>query len=88
MCLGIPGKIIEITDGFIRSCKVDFGGVIREACIETVPDANIGDYVLVHAGFVLNVISEQEAQETLETLEELMAIEEELRLDASAPSGA
>jgi hydrogenase expression/formation protein HypC len=88
MCLGIPGKITEITDGLIRSCQVDFGGVVREACVETVPDAKVGDYVLVHAGFVLNVISEQEAQETLEMLEQLMAIDEELRLDATAPGGA
>ena len=87
MCLGIPGKITEITEGLIRSCKVDFGGVIREACIETVPDAKVGDYVLIHAGFVLNVISEQEAQETLETLEQLMAIDEELGLEASALGG-
>ena len=65
MCLGIPGKIIEITDGLIRSCNVDFGGVVREACIETVPEAKVGDYVLVHAGFVLNIISEEEAQESL-----------------------
>ena len=88
MCLGIPGKIIEITDGLIRSCKVDFGGVLREACVETIPDAKIGDYVLVHAGFVLNVISEQDAQETLELLEQLMAIDEELGLDATVPGGA
>lgn len=83
MCLGVPGKIIEIhADRGLRMCKVDFGGVIREACIETLPEAKIGDYTIVHAGFALNLISEKEALETLDLLREMMAFNEELGEDS------
>ena len=72
MCLAIPGKIIEMLPGHqMKMCKVDFGGVIRQVCIETVPEAQIGDYVIVHAGFALNVLSEEEAAETLRLLAEI-----------------
>jgi hydrogenase expression/formation protein HypC len=70
MCLGVPGKIIEI----------DFGGVIREACIETLPEAQVGDYTIIHAGFALNILSEEEANLTLEALRELADINEELNV--------
>ena len=79
MCLGIPGKIIEIdASSGLRMCKVDFGGVIREACIETIPEAQIGDYTIVHAGFALNLLSEEEANETLSLLREISSFEDEL----------
>jgi hydrogenase expression/formation protein HypC len=79
MCLAVPGKIIEIyTAGTLRMARIDFGGVTREACIETLPEAQVGDYTVVHAGFALNLLSETEAQETLDALRELGAIEEEL----------
>jgi hydrogenase expression/formation protein HypC len=79
MCLGIPGKIVEISDqSGLRMCKVDFGGVIREACIESIPDAKVGDYTIVHAGYALNRLSEEEANETLDLLREISAVEEEL----------
>jgi hydrogenase expression/formation protein HypC len=72
MCLGIPGKIIEIyTSGTLKMAKVDFGGVIREACIETLPEAKVGDYTIIHAGFALNLLSESEAQETLDMLRQM-----------------
>jgi hydrogenase expression/formation protein HypC len=79
MCLGVPGKIIEIhnQDG-LRMCKVDFGGVVRDACIETLPEANVGDYTIIHAGFALNLLSEEEANLTLDALRELALIEDEL----------
>ncbi len=74
MCLGVPGKIVEIyTDRGLRMCKVDFGGAVREACIETLPDARVGDFTIVHAGFALNLLSEEEAQVTLELLREMSA---------------
>ncbi|MBN2046776.1 MAG: HypC/HybG/HupF family hydrogenase formation chaperone [Anaerolineaceae bacterium] len=80
MCLAVPGKIVEINqDGGLRMCKVDFGGVIQDACIETLPEAKIGDYIIVHAGFALNVLSEEEAQETLEAFRQLEAIDAEIR---------
>ena len=78
MCLGIPGKIIEIyeTQG-TRMCKVDFGGVIQEACLETVPEARPNDYAIVHAGFVLSLLSEQDAQETLAMFDEIARLADE-----------
>lgn len=81
MCLGIPGKIIEIyNENGLRMCKVDFGGVVREACIESVPDATVGSYTIIHAGFALNSLSEEEAQETLGLLREIAALDDELGL--------
>lgn len=72
MCLGVPGKIIEIyeSDG-IKMGKIDFGGVTREACLEYIPEATLGDYTVIHVGFALHLISEQEAQETLALLSEI-----------------
>jgi len=78
MCLGIPGRIIEITSTESpRMCRVDFGGVIREVCIEALPEAKVNDYVIVHAGFALNLLSEDEARETLELLNEIAQFEDE-----------
>ena len=72
MCLGVPGKIIDIYEANgLHMCKIDFGGVIREACIETLPEAQVGEYTIIHAGFALNLLSEQEAQETLNYLREI-----------------
>jgi hydrogenase expression/formation protein HypC len=78
MCLGVPGKIIEIyeSDG-LRMGKIDFGGVIREACLEYVPEAEIGNYTLIHVGFALNLISEEEALETIDLLKEISNFSEE-----------
>jgi hydrogenase expression/formation protein HypC len=58
--------------------KIDFGGVIREACLEYVPDASIGDYTVIHVGFAISKLSEKEALETLEMLREIMDLNEEL----------
>lgn len=79
MCLGVPGKIIEIyeTDG-LRMGKIDFGGVRREACLAYIPEAVLGDYVLVHVGFAISLLSEEEALETLETLQQLFDFQDEL----------
>jgi hydrogenase expression/formation protein HypC len=72
MCLGIPGRIIETYEnGGLKMGKVDFGGVQRETCLEYVPDASIGDYVIIHVGFAISVLSEQEAEETLNLLREI-----------------
>lgn len=79
MCLGIPGKIVEIFDSNgLRMGKVDFGGVVREACFEAIPDAQPGEYTIVHAGFALNLLSEQEAQETLSLFHEILSLQDEL----------
>jgi len=85
MCLGIPGQIIEISDADNLMAKVDVSGVKRQvnvACIisdeHTINDC-IGDWVLVHVGFAMSIIDEQEAQKTLAILTELGEVEEELR---------
>lgn len=79
MCLGIPGKIIETyTTNTLPMGKVDFGGTVREACLSYVPEATVGDYVLIHVGFAISQISEAEAQETLAMLQEIIALEEEI----------
>ena len=63
MCLGVPGKILEITPSPLGMAmgKVSFGGVAKEVCLAYVPEAVVGDYVIVHAGFALNKLDEQEA---------------------------
>jgi len=72
MCLGVPGKIIEIYEANGLSMgKIDFGGVTREACLAYVPEAQVGDYTVIHVGFALHLISEAEAQETLELLRQI-----------------
>jgi hydrogenase expression/formation protein HypC len=79
MCLGVPGKVIAIheKDG-LRMGTVDFGGVQREACLEYVPDTKVGEYVIIHVGFAISQLSEQEAQETLALIREIADLEEEL----------
>ncbi len=76
MCLGIPGRVIEIYEaGGLRMGKIDFGGAVRESCLEYVPTAKVDDYVIVHVGFAISVLSEEEAQETLELLNEVLRAE-------------
>jgi hydrogenase expression/formation protein HypC len=69
MCLGIPGKVIEIReDSGLRMGRVDFGGVRKEACLAYAPDVELGDYVIVHVGFAISKVDEEEALRTLELL--------------------
>lgn len=79
MCLGVPGKVIEIYEvGGLKMGKVDFGGVTREACLAYVPEIAIGEYTVIHVGFAISQISEEEAMLSLETIQELSSLEEEL----------
>jgi len=72
MCLAVPGKITEIYQANdLLMGKIDFGGVVREACLAYVPEAKIGDYTIIHVGFALNLIDEKEALETIALLEEI-----------------
>jgi len=72
MCLAIPGKVLqEFEAGGMRMAKVQFGGIVREASLDYVPQAKIGDYVLVHVGFAISIVDEEEAARTYETLKEL-----------------
>ena len=77
MCLGVPGKIVSIEPNVtgMTMGKVSFGGVAKEVCLAYTPEAVVGDYVIVHAGFALNKLDEQEAQEVFALLAELGADE-------------
>ena len=85
MCLGIPGKVIEIyeTNG-TRMGRVDFGGVTKEVCLAYVPEVEIGDYTIIHVGFAITRLDEQSAQETLKLFQEMGRLEEELGPDLVA----
>jgi hydrogenase expression/formation protein HypC len=76
MCLGVPGKITEIQDNALGMAmgKVNFGGISKEVCLAYVPEAQIGEYVIVHAGFALSVIDEKEAMEVFEMLKEMQEL--------------
>jgi hydrogenase expression/formation protein HypC len=79
MCLGIPGKVTQLYEvNGIKMGKVDFGGVIREACLEYLPEIQIGDYTIVHVGFGISKLDEEEAMETLEMLRQMEMLAEEL----------
>ena len=72
MCLAIPGKLLAKSEvgGLLRG-RVEFGGIVREACLDFLPEAEVGDYVLVHVGFAITRIDEEEATRTLAYLAEL-----------------
>ena len=79
MCLAIPGKIQSIEmkyNGMVKMAKVSFGGIIKEASLEMVPAASIGDYVLVHVGVAISIIDEDEAAKSFEYLNEIGEIDE------------
>lgn len=84
MCLGVPGKIVEIyeQDG-LHMAKVDFGGIFREACLSYVPEAKVGEYCVIHVGFAISLLNEEEALETLELLNQISNLEEELGTGAT-----
>ncbi len=73
MCLGIPGRIVNVVeaDTITRTAKVDFSGVKKMVSLAFVPEAREGDYVIVHAGFAIGILDEQEARETLRYLQEM-----------------
>jgi hydrogenase expression/formation protein HypC len=81
MCLAVPGKLVEIMDGgddAFRMGKVDFGGIRKEINLAYTPEAAVGKYVLVHVGFAISVIDEEEAKRVFQYLEEMGALKEEL----------
>ena len=76
MCLAVPGKILQIDErGESRVGQVQFGGITREAYLDFVPEAGVGDYVLVHVGFAISTLDAEEARKTYELLEKLGADE-------------
>ena len=79
MCLGIPGRVTEVYDELgVTMGKVDFDGILKEVCLAYVPEIQVGDYSIVHVGFAITQLDEQEAQETLALFREMGALEEEL----------
>jgi hydrogenase expression/formation protein HypC len=78
MCLAVPGKILTIDEPspLERTARVSFGGIVKKVNLAYVPEAQVGDYVLVHVGFALNLIDEQEAHKVFEYLEQMDELEE------------
>ncbi len=90
MCLAIPGKITSISgeDPLTRMGKIDFGGILKEASLAYVPEVKVGDYVIVHVGFAISRVDEEEAKKVFEYLremEELSELEESRSASAVAP---
>ena len=79
MCLAIPGKILEIQEqNQMRSARVQFGGIVRQVSLDFVPEAGLGDYVMVHVGFAISRVDSFEAERTYKLLQEMGALEAEL----------
>ena len=79
MCLAIPGKVVSVEEnGGTRIGRVQFGGIVRQASLDFVPEAEVGDYVLVHVGYAISRVDAREAERTYQLLEEMGALEEEL----------
>ena len=72
MCLAVPGRLVEVMgETEVRMGRVEFDGVMRQACLAYLPEARVGDYVLVHVGFAISRIDEEQAQETLQALRQI-----------------
>ena len=84
MCLGIPGKVVEIYEAnAMRMGKVDFGGVQKEVCLAYVPEIEVGDYTIIHVGFAITRLDEASAQESLALFREMGVLAEELGIDVA-----
>lgn len=87
MCLAIPGKIVEIYERpGLRMGKLNFEGVARMICLEYVPEAKVGDYALVHVGFAISMVDEQEAKRTYEFLKSMGEVEELTEGEEAVPT--
>jgi hydrogenase expression/formation protein HypC len=80
MCLAVPGKVISIdrSNPDLNMAKVDFSGIIKEICVQWLPEVKAGDYILAHVGMALNILDEDEALETISLIRELGEFEENL----------
>ncbi|MEU6890241.1 HypC/HybG/HupF family hydrogenase formation chaperone [Streptomyces sp. NPDC046557] len=78
MCLAVPGRVLEIAEeNGTRMATVDFGGVVKEVCLEYLPDLQVGEYAIVHVGFALQRLDEESARQTLELFAQLGMLQEE-----------
>jgi hydrogenase expression/formation protein HypC len=85
MCLAVPGKILSIQgEGFARTARVSFGGIVKEVSLAYVPEAMVGDYAVVHVGFAISLLDEKEALRTFEYLKEMDDLSE-LEVEAVEP---
>ncbi|NUQ86563.1 MAG: HypC/HybG/HupF family hydrogenase formation chaperone [Anaerolineales bacterium] len=79
MCLAIPGKIAKIYQkDDLSMAKIDFGGIVKEICLAYTPEAKVGDYALIHVGFAISLMDEEEAQETLKLIKDIADFENEI----------
>ena len=85
MCLAIPGQIQSIEEGELRKGRVSFGGMVKEVCLTFVPEAEVGDYVIVHVGFAISKVDEKAAQETLAMYEQSTDLEARQQQDGFPP---
>jgi len=87
VCLAIPGKVLEIEEmGPMRTARVQFGGIVRQVSLSFVPEAGIGDYVMVHVGFAISRVDAAEAERTYKMLEEMGSLESEMPPVESEPA--
>ncbi len=79
MCLAIPGKVVSIDEANgLRSGRIQFGGIVRQASLDFVPEAQVGDYVVVHVGYAISRVDAAEAERTYQLLEQMGALKAEL----------
>jgi len=78
MCLGVPGRVVKISDNDdeMKMGTVNFGGVSKEVCLAYVPEVKIGDFVIVHVGFAISIVDENEAKQVFEDLEQMDRLKE------------
>ncbi len=87
MCLAVPGRILEIDNRNVdRTARVQFGGIVKQAYLNFVPDAQVGDYVMVHVGFAISKVDAEEARRTYTLLESMGLMEAELGADTASAS--
>ena len=77
MCLGIPGEVLSVDTGVLRTGRVAFGGIVKEVCLAYVPEAAVGDYVIVHAGFAISRLDREAAESVFSYLEAAGLVEDE-----------
>jgi len=88
MCLAIPGKVMDIQsdEQGVRMGRTNFGGIVKQVCLEYTPEVKVGDYVLVHVGFALGTVDEEEARRTYQALEDLDQLNDLEEQPLSAPA--
>jgi hydrogenase expression/formation protein HypC len=85
MCLAIPGRVVSIDESNgLRVGRIEFGGIVRQASLDFVPEAHVDDYVMVHVGYAISLVDAKEAERTYQLLEEMGALEAELPPESSA----